>query len=527
MHPNQMRYMLPSRAPSDQVLAEARVNGGMISAIDPSDLPNNAFVNLRNARVRLDVTERRRGHSKFAPVQKLPYRVLKVATFRDEYGTYHTLAFLPNAIYRRDENAWVLVTANENLHAAASDRISVVNIRGKLVYANNGADVIRTVDPIGVGDVPLGNAPKYKYITGFYNRVIGANRTEGGFGAIEVGWSGDGNIAEWDNLVDPSAGFTPLTESPTDESDPLTGIHGFSNRLHILRERSVWGATKVPSAANPFNFHNILPAIGCDCSYSVQVSQQGLIWFDTRTEQVWALGDSVDPIGQSVMNEIMRALTVNVLDDVFSGYDSVNDEYHLCIPSGTYVRVWTFSFKTKAWSYDELSGISSMDFVDVAGGYTSIDELGGTIDGLGGTINSLSDQPKLTPTATIGREDGYIMQEDTTLTDDGTAFELDLSSKQFDLPDTDEAISGVRFDCYIKGNNVPISFYYSRDGGARQVIAFKTWAITSDGTQRVILKVPLHVRCKQFQWHLLVGNCSTFKLLKYNVGVYRVGETKP
>src|SRR5258706_504566 len=72
------------------------------------------------------------------------------------------------------------------------------------------------------------NSPKVKFITGFFNRIVGAYRVEGTEpnGPVSVVWCADADTTKWPNDAPPdiSTGQTPLVDSPSDLADFITGI---------------------------------------------------------------------------------------------------------------------------------------------------------------------------------------------------------------------------------------------------------------------------------------------------------------
>lgn len=505
---------------------ESRINAGMITTIDPADIPAGALQLAKNARVRFDKTTRRSGHSLFVPLTDVPnLRTLRLATLLDNSGSGTTFRFSPLLISRLTGGAWVTVTSGVGLTGGNDDRFKTVVINNRFVFANNGADVLQLIATDFSTYAALGNAPKYRYITGFYDRVVGANRTDGGSFNVEVGWSGLGNITEWNNAVDSSAGTTPLIESPDDFGDPITGLFGVANVLVTLREHSLFLGTKNPVASNPFNFYNAVPKIGCNAPWSAASYERGVIWFDARTSTVWLyeIGGGLEPIGKPIANEIIK----NIDDPlkVFGSYNPLENEYIVCTPvvGSTLVKAWTFNLGTKAWTYDEIDNICSADDVDISSGYVSIDDLIGTIDGLGDvTIDSLSPAVVTRPTRAYGRLDGEILIEDKNTTLDGaTEYVTEFESKLFEIPEDDMIVANIRIEI-IANSAVDLNLLIAKNGG--EFVQVKSFTI-DEVNKTVLLQYNKQIRCRQIAWKL-TGTGGIFHLVKYEIQVYETGKSK-
>lgn len=513
---------------------EARINQGMITNIDAADIPTAAMQRVLNARVRFDKTLRRSGHVLFrsqltdaSTVVTKPdsSRVLKVATLKDNQGNAYTFRFSPAAVHVLDTGVWTDVPAVATaISGGAHDRFRTVVINNQFVFSNNGVDYVQVLDPVTPDYDRLGNAPKYRYVTGFANRVIGANRTDGGSYAVELGWSANGLITEWDGATDVSAGATPLTESPSDFADHITGVFGLTNALVIPRERSIWLATRNPVATQPFNFYNAVPGIGCNAPYSAAPFERGLCWFDPRTGTVWVyeIGSTPESIGRPVDNELVK----NIDDPahVFGSYNPVENEYIVFVPVvGTnIVKAWTFNFRTKSWSYDEIADICCADDPDVSAGYVAIDDLVGTIDQQTVTIDELSPTNAVQPCRILGRTDGEILQESLAVSDDaGVDYVTEIESKIFQQDEEDIVVAEVRVEL-IADEECELSLYINKNDTTYQLLRTSTIDVLG---RTVLFKFKKQFRARQFSFKL-TGTGGKFSLVKYEVHAFMSGESK-
>jgi len=513
---------------------EARVNLGMITQIDPSDIPTGALQLAKNATVRFDRTSRRYGTVLLTPIKPNALTVLKTLFIKKNNGSPYTLRFTPTTVHSRQAAGWSPYTTLAALTGTVSDRISTAFVLDNLVFANNGADEIQLVNFAAETHADLGNAPKYRYVTGFYNRVVGAALR--GVNEVQIGWSGDGNIAEWNPITDESSGNSPLVESPSDLSDYITGVFGLSNVLIVLREQSVWVGYKQPIAQFPFNFQAAIPGVGCDAPHSATVILGGVAWLDTRTAGVYAYtpGGELDRIGQNVESEIIK----NVTDpkNIFGSYNPVFNEYTVCIPQvgSTLVRAWTYNFRTKAWVFSEYDSITSLDDTDLGTAGTTIDQLVGSIDNLQGTIDSLSPTAVNISTRLFGKNTGDILLEnpnadrDAQLTptsaNDGLIYETVLATKTFNIPEVDTYIAQVRID-YRPIKQCTLTLEYSKDGGDTD----GSWKVAKSVTPVLINKTQLlifnkNIKTRKFAFRVRASN-GLFELVAFEIHVYPGGKS--
>lgn len=504
-----------------ETLRTERFNAGMITNVDSFDLPEGALTVAKNVRIRFDKTQRRVGHSLFTPAKPNSLKVMNYVSLRTNAGASYEYRFTKSTIHRRNPPNWTVVAGT--LTGTDNDKFIVILANNRFFFANNGADVIQEINFAADTFAALGNAPKYRFITGFFNRIVGGNRASGGALGVELGWSGLNNLGEFDNAVDNTAGNAPLVESPSDLSDHIKGLFSLNNTLIILRERSVWHANKQPVPTNPFNAYSVIPGIGCDCPYSAVVTEFGLAWIDTRTKAVWAyqLGQAPSPISKVNEDEIFK--NIDNPDLVECAYDSRNRELHCLLPiTGTIViRDWIYNFNTKSWAYDEISDISTIRCIDLGSGYTSINSLIGTTNQLVGNINSLSPSSIIRPTVLIGKTSGELLIEDTSVKDDTTEFVSEWTSKKYNFKDIDFIVKEIRL--FLRTDReVHVQLYVSVNN--KDFVLVREMDLISNDSFK--LKHKKLYRCTSFQYKLLVTSGGLVYPQKDEIDIYPTGESK-
>ncbi len=520
------------RALQEKLLAESRLNNGMITTIDAVDIPNGALTRALNARCRLDKTSRRPGKTDDAPAKPNSNKILGVVLFKKNDGSTHLIRITKSSIHKRGAVAWTNYTAGTNgsLTGGDFDYFSLAVVLNKLYFAN-GVDKIQEIDTAGSQYREAGpNSPKVKYITGFFNRIVGGYRVEGTEpdGPVSIVWSGDKLPDKWPNDVpaDVSCGQSPLVESTSDLADFITGVFGGPSMLLVPREKSVWVGTKQPIASNPFNFANALPGIGSDCPNSIQVVPGGLAFLDTRTSQVWVweVGSTPEDIGTAVYSDIMAG--VDNPQHIFSGYNTVEMEFSLGVPIAgtTVIRVWTRNFRTKSWVYDEIDALSYI--ADVESPFAtslSFDELAGSFDSLVGSFDALGIS---SPTGKAARYYGYtngdlFVEDANSETDVGVSYGTEVTSKDFKIPGVNHYVSKIDIE-YSTKRVGQIMLSYSKDSG-------KTWrGVRTITTQ---LDRPRHItyvkaiKADRLRWKISSSN-GAWDLLGYEIKIAPSGETK-
>lgn len=518
---------------------EAQVNKGMVTMIDPADIPPGALQLAKNVYIRFDSTARRPGTTTYGPAKPDAGAVLRMATLKSNSGFAHTIRMTPGSVYELDSGAWVEITdanaVGEELAGTISDRFQTAVVLGDLVFSNFGVNEIQKIDFTANTFAKLGNAPKYRFITGFSNRVVGAAIRDDN--EVQVGWSGNSNIEVWDSLTDETAGNTPLVDSPADLSDFITGLFGYTNIMVVLRERSVWVATKQPIPTQPFYFQSVIPGTGCDSPHSIANIGQGLAWLDRRSGAVYIF----TPDGQfeSIGQPIERTLLDNVEDPnlVFASYNPRPQEYTIFIPQvgSKYVNAWTYNLRGKTWARNVFYDLRSADDVDVGGSdFISIDALGDVpIDELTGTIDELSPPgEQLTTVRLYGYGDGTLAEEDINKDQDaphddfpnGVTYESDIISKVFTIPEDDIYITEVRIE-YVATRGGQFTLEYSLDGGA----TVESWKLARTLTitqleKPSLLRYKRVLRTRKYAWRLR-STRGLFSIINFEVYVSKAGRS--
>jgi len=536
--------LAPPQVPDPiQLLSEVRVDGGMNTRIDAADIPQNQLVLARNVYVDADKLIRFDGTILLTPpkpatdlldledgdqlLQEDTFDILLdqgntepinvLYTFQRFNGTTVFLRFTDNKVWRRLSNSWLEVTSATPYTLPTGGRVRLLPFNDRLFFVS-GTNNIYEIDFTANTYAYLGNAGKYKYITGFFNRIVGANKYDTSTpNPTLVAWSGDLNFAQWDANVDISAGSTPLLEAASDFADPISGLFGFASVMLILRERSLWTAQKRPVASNPFLFQAAYPFVGCDTPNSAVQKRNGIIWYDYRSNQVYdyTLGDRPREVGEAVRDNIKPKITNK--ENPIGSYNPITNEYILTIPgtNTTVTYAYVLNLNNGAWTERTIENCTCIYAFDNTSAALLIDELSGTIDELSGTINDLANLTTNPPTLYYGMSQGDILIASPVDTDNGASIETILQSKIFKLYDRYISITRIRFT-YIPLRAGEFTVQYN-NGNGWTTYKTVTFDLNAVGI-RSRVACTKQVRAREFQWRItsLAGNFAT---LDYSIDI--------
>lgn len=502
--------------PKEIPLAVAVMNGGMVADIDPADLKDNQASLLKNARIRRGKTTRRFGKSSFLPAKPDSNAVIKLFDFRLGETTFYRVRFTSTGIHFTGGAFWTVL-----LGTWSGKPTDVATVLGTLVVAN-GIDRLRKLDLDARTISDLGDiAPRSKYVTGFSERVVGANNGNSDEAAETLSWSGNRNLDEFDALEDISSGNKRLDTSPRSVVDPIRGVFGFSSVMIIPRERSIWLATQNPVASNPFNTYRAVPGVGTELSGSIAIGKEKIMFLDSRTRDVivYAPGQPIQSIGSPIRDTILDNITD--AGAIVSAYLENEDEYFVAITESGTVKIWVINFRTGGWQYDEVPNLTSLDPLTLFSSYTSFADATGTFDAASGAFDDLGD-PVVIPTLIYGYSTGLILKEDSAVQQDNAVnYTFELRSKEFKLPKEDEVITRIviEYQATVSGD---IVLEYSRDGGTN----WKTGKTVTTTTGKVReIKLKKQIRTKRLMWRI-TATSGQFDILGYEVDISIGGESK-
>lgn len=551
---------------------EEQINMGMVTALDPTDIPNSAGVDVKNMRLRYSCLTTRPYLSYvqdigFPDLYNSPddFRILGLHKIKYPNSSQKLYRFTTDGVRWLNGAVW---TSLASAYALGDfDRIQVAVLADKLVFSTNGALTLKSIDSTPtLADVKAGKT--YRYITSFYNRIVAANFNGSPDLATKIEWCADGDVTLWEG-DHRTAGSVLLTSGPEEIADRITGIKALGNVLLIFRERSLWVGNRQASATAPFTFSGLVNGIGCNLPYTICEVQGGFMWADAKSGTIWYFNgqDSPQPVGRPNDERFVKQLQgISSLDAPQAVYDPVNEEYLLLIPQLNVDKqlIWVYSFRTKTWVYDEVKYAATLWVADIAYGFTQIRDLpAGPISDLAGTIANLGTSATERPAVGYGTYGPsyvgggllfYDESNDAAIGDAGFVIESFnftfvpermvsvFTSKIFQIPSDDIAISNFLLEYHIidrfnassapgglYDSIPPIKIYYAINGENIEIrpayYSFKKLDLVS---QKGIVKlsIPLNIRCRQFQFKI-EQTLSHIHFLRYELHVNQLGRTKP
>jgi hypothetical protein len=516
----------------EEDIAQGNLTGGMIADLNPENLQDNQAVLLKNMWIRDDKPTRRGGTILFTPAKPNSIKVLGVSSFINDAGANKIVRHTKSTVHYI-ASGWQNIAPAIALNGGDTDLFKSFSFLDDYYFFNNGKDPIQKID-FGLNTcAKVGNAPTYKRYFTFFNRIVGINLQNPGTSPIQVGWSGDLNPTVWDTVTDISAGSVPLADSSEDESDFLVDGVGFDDVAVIIRQRSVWFATKQASASNPFYFFNKFPGVGCTCPFSVAHMPNGVIFFDIGTRDIWVVktDGNLESIGFGVRRQIAAA--IQNPDTVFSSFKKNEREFTICVQSTAtaIVKEWTYSFISKSWVYAERDSVTCIEDLNNGFAALTIDELIGTIDGLSTSIDGLATPTPNIPRRVYGRSDGEILAESDTIAIDQiisalpSQYVTDIQSKVYD-PGTAN-LQLAKFYSTIKPSSAgTIQLYFSKDEGNTFTLVH-TFTISSNdiGKPITLMHKKMYVGGR-VMWRLVSSDCQYLQYNYYLKGYKAAQQTR-
>lgn len=495
------------------------VGGGIVTNIHPTNIQNEEFQDQVNFRVDYDQVTYRGGLVPVGATTSIdPAQITRIISWRRAAGNTSFICITANnAYWTSDFILYTLLTPTPSL-VGVLNLYPSYTIAADRAFIATGYDVIREA-LLGPNTLnPLGNAPRYRYIFSFFNRILGCYLYDPiavDIRPTRIGWSGDLNFSEWNPNVDFTAGFVDLIETPADTADEIRGGFGFANIALILRERSLWAITRQPSGTNPFAFSCINPLIGCDLPGTATQILNGIVWADNGSQNVYVYQvgtDKPEKIGTPINNLLFHDIAIS--SRVTSTYNVNEEVYSIIINFATtsQCRVYSYSFKTNKWWREEFYEISTINDGSVTSNNLTIDDLIGTIDQINGTIDSLVSATTLGRRLYADSTRRIILVENPDVTTDyrftgtNSTRNIDriLYSKRYEQTQNDFLFTRFRLTLRLEIVNTTSNLIieFSKDGGVTWTTYKTIPASMLPVGQDYLITCSKTVRCKTFEWRL-------------------------
>lgn len=431
------------------------VTAGIVNNLPRDKRPPGSLITGTNARVRKNWVGRRPGWSRYAELPPDVNDIIKVVPFRDQEDVDWIIRLAVGSAHasRTNSGNWNPFTGDllqfyskityaqfppSRMFVAVGpqQKITEINIENFTMTEVPATEYICGTDPLIFSRAII---PSAKFVTSFAERIVVAYlyREDGVFsGGIQ--WSKPEDPLEWNqlepvvvggvpnpcNLVETGAGEEFLNFSPSDTGDEITGIFSFEQVMIILRERSIWHATRQPFATAPFRFIPVTTEVGCDMPYTAVRVESGLIFADYRTKGVYFYRPGILPqrLNDNIADLDSFLQGITNLETAEAAFDPLNREYHLsysttAAPSDNRLGdTDVLNLETGGWVHD-LGPLSTfISSIDDVGDQLMIDDVPTMIDVTPGTIDSYAftepKKPLIIKNAIAIGEDGRMFKQD-------------------------------------------------------------------------------------------------------------------
>jgi hypothetical protein len=400
------------------VIEVADVTIGMIDSL-PRDkfLPGSGKI-IKNGRLREDWCGRREGTASIG-TKPDSNRVIKVVSIVLESGKRLLCRITQSTFHVWDGQIWISYTINDGGFKGTALRVTVSQLFGKMYLAMGLAEELWEVDFVSEQVSKVSGSARGKFTISFAERILVANllETVGGPRPSKFAWPANSDPSDWESE---SAGEEDLIA--TELGNEITGFVTLENQAVIVRRKSIVHVTRQPFAIAPFRTTTVVEGMGSDLPYTTVAVPGGLIFADSRTQDVYfyrpgALPQSLSARHEDahIHNDLYEDLAnAQYAEATFNPYEG---EYHLGLTwtndNTLITRRWICSIHGNrvAWSYDDGPPVTTLGVVlPPPTNITSINELLGTIDGLSGSIDSLSSRAVPAPRLYAGTSTGEVIE---------------------------------------------------------------------------------------------------------------------
>lgn len=318
-------------------------------------------------------------------------------SFLDANGVYHTCAFTKSGIWQlgpynqnQSANPWMFISGPQLFPQIPVSARSFANE----LYYTNGVPYVQSWDGISTTSTTVsgltgatlggsGSSVGSRFLYELNNQICLLDVSFFNVGAITnpipgtgpaslpantttqfpqlLWWSANGIPNQFDPTVNTSAGFNNFLDVP----DVFTGVLSFGEVAYLFRRNGITYQTiGGNNALIPFYFDHLWSSeLGIGNVYPWSIGQYGSTGFFASTDNVYSASISgFNPIGGGARDQIMRDLAnassapvASVIPGFTAGY--IYLRYELCVPLGSFTRIYSYSMEDQNWIEQDLAGI--------------------------------------------------------------------------------------------------------------------------------------------------------------------------
>ena len=491
------------------------MTAGMIQDVPRTAVPIGSGRVIENGRVRDDWVGIREGTGEVG-TKPDSNRVIKVFSFVGEDLVRRICRVTQSTFHVWDGSSWTAFTVVGGFKGTAK-RVTVSQLFGKVYLAFGISDGLWEVDFDLSTVTRVSEAPGGKFTISFAERVWVANlnKTVGGIFPSTIAGSANSDPQDWtgesaveENLIADSLG------------NEITGFAALESHAVIVRRTSIHLMSRQPFALAPVRIDRVVNGIGSDLPYTTVVVPGGIIFADSRTQDVyfWRPGTLPESLAHRDDSHIHHLLYEDLAAATFAEatYDPSEGEYHLGLTWETdddlITRRWICNVHRgkPAWSYDDSPALTTLGVVLPPAVTTTIDDLSGTINALSGSIDSLSSRSVPSSALYAGVATGEVIEFSYShpLDWDSTEFEFTFQSPNLGSPSRRRTMKDLEVTCSIPVTG-DVTIEQSKDESAWS--NSKTASRTGASTRQKVRLPKTQITGDDLYWRIKT-NASGFKI---------------
>lgn len=351
---------------------------GVITDIDPQELPNNAFSAARNFRFNNKAASKFQGHSEIYGTPTIdPYYLMPVATNTDDFWIY---AGLLKVYVTNGAGHFNLTRQSASVdvdYSATADQNWNGGVIGGIPVINNGIDDPQMWDPVNTAtrlqsltwdasNTWADKNWKASVIRVYREYLIALNVTKAGVENQRlVAWSTSavpGTIpSTWDkDVTSEDAGETELAQTNGNVIDGLS----LGDIFVIYKQDSIW-AMQFVGGVNIFRFYQLFANIGILSRRCVKEFDGKHFFLSNGDVAVHDGATLQSVIDEKRRNELFSNIDANNYQRCFVAPNYINQEMWICYPSSGATfpdRAMVWNWSNNSWGDRDLPNTTHIGF---------------------------------------------------------------------------------------------------------------------------------------------------------------------
>jgi len=311
-------------------------------------------------------------------------KTLCMGLFQLYDGTNRNSLYFDNGLVYKYDGSWdpseitvatPVTFANDN-----ADLYSIIRVGAYVVWADFAEHTPykwKHGDANSSKLIQSGTEYKFRYITSFQRRVIGAYSDQTN-GNIDVRWS-----TAWPATAITSLNYPATNQLYIPNDDPIVGIKVLGrDKCFVFCENSIQQMVYYPDYDTPFRLYTIVPYQGAANHHSI-VGREGVLSFYNKDYGFCEYygGNTITPISDDIKSEL-KSMNVSYLPLIVGTHDAINRKIYWTVPMGGQAycdHVISYKYDTRQWeimnrttryldTWRVISSLTWTDLVVILGG---------------------------------------------------------------------------------------------------------------------------------------------------------------